>query len=484
MRSPIVFIADRAERIRALQRSALAGRPVYFWAAGDGKQPRLRGGSSTLRGDPTDPRTFETLRDAAPIVIVDVHDERYATRVARAVTTALPNVPVLIIDRERRRHAGRHGTTEGAVTWIDEGELLAEAIDTLLRRAGARRRLRGLERALRGARRIAFLVQHDPDPDAIASALALRAALRYSPSAAPIISCGKISRPENRRLVDQLGIKVRHVSESQLRSFGPLILVDVQPPYFDDALGEVAAVVDHHPPVKAFTARHRDVRTSYGASATMALEYLLAHGAAAVTVRLATALLYGIITDTKSLSRPVSDEDLEAFAFLFPRADHDALRRIQHPSYSPLALRRFGRALETSRVERGLAYVHLGRLPRDQEHIVAQLAEFCLGMADARVAVVSGIFGGRLVMSARALSPDWQLGDRLRALFGEDGSAGGHPVMAKAVVPLRAWRDAPRARTDRAIARQVRKMLLESMRRRRPKKRALTSRRGASPASR
>jgi nanoRNase/pAp phosphatase (c-di-AMP/oligoRNAs hydrolase) len=484
MKSPIVFIADRADRIRALRRSALAGRPVYYWAAGDGRQPRQRGGGAALHGNPTDPRTFEPLRDSAPIVIVDVHDERFASRVARAATATLPNVPVLIIDRQRRRRAARHGSTRGAVTWIDEGELLAEAIDTLLRRAAARRRLRSLERALRGARRIAFLVQHDPDPDAIASSLALRAALGYTPSTAPIISCGKISRPENRRLVEQLGIKVRHVSEPQLRGFGPLVLVDVQPPYFDAALGEVAGVVDHHPTVKPFTVRHRDVRTAYGASATMALEYLLARGAEAVTVRLATALLYGIITDTKSLSRPVSEEDLEAFAFLFPRADHDALRRIQHPSYTPLALRRFGEALETARVERGLAYVHLGRLPRAQEHIVAQLAEFCLGMAGAKVAVVSGVFGGRLVMSARALTPEWQLGDRLRELFGDDGSAGGHPVMAKAVVPLRAWRGRPPTRDDRAIARQVRKLLLASMRGRRPKKRAPASRRAASPASR
>ena len=482
MRSPIIFIADRAQRIRALHRSALAGRPVYFWAATDGKQPRLRGAGAVLRGDPTDPQTFEPLRDDAPIVVIDVQNARFATRVARAATGALPHAPVLIIDRERRRRATRHDTRNGNISWIDEGELLGDAIETLLRRAAARRRLRSLERALRGAQQIAFLVQHDPDPDAIASSLALRATLGYSAAAAPIISCGTISRPENQRLVEQLGIKVRHVSEPDLDSHGPLVLVDVQPPYFGDALGEVAAVVDHHPSVEPYFARHRDVRTSYGASATMALEYLLARGTAAVTEPLATALLYGIITDTKSLSRPVSDEDLEAFAYLFPRANHDALRRIQHPSYSPLALKRFGQALETAHVERGLAYVHLGRLPRDQEHIVAQLAEFCLGMAGAEVAVVSGVFGGRLVMSARSLSPDRQVGDVLRELFAEDGSAGGHPVMAKAVVPLRAWRERYGQIDDRAVSRDVRKMLLRGLAKRRARTRAI--RRVASPASR
>jgi nanoRNase/pAp phosphatase (c-di-AMP/oligoRNAs hydrolase) len=248
-----------------------------------------------------------------------------------------------------------------------------------------------------------------------------------------------------------------------LASHGPLILVDVQPPYFGDSLGDVAAVIDHHPPTGPYGARHDDVRTSYGAAATMALEYLRASDTSTLGGPLATALLYGIMTDTKSLTRATSEEDLEAFAYLFPRADHAALRRIQHPSYTPLALKRFGRALQTARVERGLAYIHLGKLPREQEHIVAQLAEFCLGMAGAEVAVVSGVFGERLVMSARALDPKAQLGERLRRVFDALGSAGGHPVMAKAVVPLRALRSLSSVRADTVVATRVRKLLMESL---------------------
>jgi len=188
----------------------------------------------------------------------------------------------------------------------------------------------------------------------------------------------------------------------------------------------------------------------------MAAEYLLTRGSAALTRPLATALLYGIITDTKSLSRPTSDEDLQMFAQLFPLADHAVLRRIQHPSYQPRTLKRFGRALETARVRNGLAYVHLGRLPKDQEHIVAQLAEFCLGMLSAEVSAVSGVFGGRLVMSTRALNADARLGARLRLLFGRYGSAGGHPVMAKAVIELSAWKEDHAFADDAQLERSVR----------------------------
>jgi nanoRNase/pAp phosphatase (c-di-AMP/oligoRNAs hydrolase) len=198
------------------------------------------------------------------------------------------------------------------------------------------------------------------------------------------------------------------------------------------------------------------VRTTYGASATMAAQYLLATGDDdALTRPLATALLYGIITDTRSLSRSASNDDLQMFAYLFPRADHAALRNIQHPSYAPVVLRRFGRTLERVRVRGGLAYAHLGRLPAEQEHVVAQLAEFCLGMADARVSAVSGVFGDRLILSARAIRESARLGERLRAAFDEYGSAGGHPVMAKAVVRLADWRRAHATGGRRGLERSV-----------------------------
>jgi Exopolyphosphatase-related proteins len=443
----------------ALRRSALAGRAIYLWMDDDRAAPSW---STVLRGDPTDVETYAPLRDREAIVIIDLVDEEIAKRVAKTVSRALSLPSVLVIDHQESGQR-RHGTVRDGITWVDESELLADAIEVVLRRMSARKRLRGLRCALDGARSCSFLVQNDPDPDAIASALALRQALGLRPERSPIITLGQVTRPENMRLLDELGVRVRHVQREELDNFAPLVLVDVQPPYFGNALGEVAAVLDHHPASGEYHARYRDVRTWFGASATMATEYLLAESTEPLSTRLATALLYGIVTDTKSLSRSASEEDLEMFARLFPRADHALLRRIQHPSYRPLALKRFGQALQRARVRDGLAYVHLGRLPEDQEHIVAQLAEFCLGMAGASVSAVSGVFGSKLVMSTRALSPSARLGDKLREIFLAYGSAGGHPVMAKTVVELSAWRADHPFSDQRGLERSVRNALRRSL---------------------
>lgn len=433
----------------ALRRSALAGRTVYLWVPDDQRAPSW---STPLRGDPARGTTYAPLEGRDAIAIIDFPDAERERRVVRAITRAFPVPSALVIDHRRGE---RHGMVRDGVTWINEGELLADSVELVLRRVAARKRVRGLRRALRGSRSCAFLVQNDPDPDAIASALALRAVLGLRAERSPIITCGRITRPENQRLIEELGVQVRHVSRHDLPSYEPLILVDVQPPYFGGALGEVAGVVDHHPVTGEYQARFRDVRTWFGASATMTAEYLVAERDGALSTPLATALLYGIITDTKSLSRSAADEDLEMFAYLFPRADQAMLRRIQHPSYAPLALRRFGQALQRARVYDGLAYLHLGRLPEDQEHIVAQLAEFCLGIAGAEISAVSAVFGPSLVMSTRALSPEAYLGERLREQFGRYGSAGGHAVMAKVVMNLSAWRADHPFSDDRGLERTI-----------------------------
>jgi nanoRNase/pAp phosphatase (c-di-AMP/oligoRNAs hydrolase) len=455
-RISVLLVSEQPERFMALRRSALAGRAVHLWVKDGTAAPEW---SQALRGDPEQAATYQPLRGRDVIAIIDLAEEQSAQRVAHAISQSL-SLPTVLVIEPLGRGEERHGVVRDGVTWIDESELLADAIETVLKRMAGRRRVHGLRTALDGARSCAFLVQNDPDPDAIASSLALRQALGYRPERAPIVTLGQITRPENLRLITALGVKVRHVEREELGGLGPLILVDVQPPYFGDALPKVAAVVDHHPSTGEYDARYRDVRTWFGASATMAAEYLLAEHEAPIGTALATALLYGIITDTKSLSRAASDEDLEMFAYLFPRADHALLRRIQHPSYGTLALKRLGQALQHARVHDGLAYVHLGKLPADQEHIVAQLAEFCLGMKGATVSAVSGVFGSKLVMSTRALAPSAKLGEHLRSLFAPYGSAGGHPVMAKTVIDLKAWRADHPFRDQQELARTVRRALL------------------------
>jgi nanoRNase/pAp phosphatase (c-di-AMP/oligoRNAs hydrolase) len=284
------------------------------------------------------------------------------------------------------------------------------------------------------ASKIHILLQHDPDPDAIGSALALRELLGRNRATTPIVTFGEITRPENLMMIRLLDIQIERISQQELHKEGArLAMVDVQPPYFDQPLGRVDLVVDHHPRRAAFKARYADLRTAYGATSTIFTEYLRAAGMEP-SQRLATALVYGIKTDTLFLERGSNLADLSAFNFLYPLANKAMIARIERPALPREDLEAMGRALSHLQVDNGVAVIHLGEINR--EDVIPQMAEFCLQIEGVDWSVVSGLVHNRVVISVRNVGYVKSAGEIMKKLYDHIGSAGGHRAMAKAVVPL------------------------------------------------
>jgi nanoRNase/pAp phosphatase (c-di-AMP/oligoRNAs hydrolase) len=283
-------------------------------------------------------------------------------------------------------------------------------------------------------KKIHILLQHDPDPDAIGSALALRELLGRNRATTPIVTFGGITRPENLAMIRLLDIQIDRISYNDLHKDGArLALVDVQPPYFGATLGRVDLVVDHHPKRTSFKARFADLRTAYGATSTIFTEYLRAAGMEP-SQRLATALVYGIKTDTLFLERGSNLADLSAFNFLYPLANKAMITRIERPALPREDLEAMGRALSHLQVDNSVAVIHLGEINR--EDVIPQMAEFCLQIEGVDWSVVSGLVHDQVVISVRNVGYVRSAGEIMKKLYDDIGSAGGHRAMAKAVVPL------------------------------------------------
>src|ERR1700693_1558219 len=95
--------------------------------------------------------------------------------------------------------------------------------------------------------RVAILLQDDPDPDAMSSAIALRALLGRNKLTTPIFAFTPVTRPENRTMIHLLGIDVVPADIETLKEFDKIAMVDVEPPYFGDRLPRADIVIDHHP---------------------------------------------------------------------------------------------------------------------------------------------------------------------------------------------------------------------------------------------
>jgi nanoRNase/pAp phosphatase (c-di-AMP/oligoRNAs hydrolase) len=395
-------------------------------------QRRLsRAGHKALSGNLRRSRIYQRARiNPDDQILIQVHNPYLTEEILHQLWQIHDHPSVAVITEN-----GFLPTLPPTVKHISVAALLSKASLVELRRARNHQMVQRLRDTLADVRNLLILIQHDPDPDAIASALALRTILGRNKTTAPIGSFGQVTRPENVTMVQLLDVEIEQVTPDKLRQYDGIALVDVQPPYFGDMLPRVDAVIDHHPCVAPYTVRYRDVRTDFGATSTVFVEYLQAIGTK-VAQRLATALYYGIKTDTLFLGRETTEADVEAFTYLYPRANHSLIRRMERPKLPLRDLDAFGYALRARTIVGTTFFTHLGIVER--EDVLPQFAEFCLQVEGIERSVVSGIFKGNLVISVRNATHGKSAGELVRHTFGCLGSAGGHRCMAKAVIPLAA----------------------------------------------
>jgi nanoRNase/pAp phosphatase (c-di-AMP/oligoRNAs hydrolase) len=402
------------------------------------ERPLLRGrlrqrGDRAITGDLGD-RSFyrEALKGHRGPVIVGARSSRFP-QVVSTIALALPDAAVLVVRGDDR--APLPGTIS-----VPLGAFGERVVQPAVERAIQRSRAERVRAHFEGAERILILMQDDPDPDAIASALALKTLLGRSRPAAPICTFGSITRPENVAMCRILDIDVEQIGAEAVARFDRVAMVDVQPSFLEEPLHRVDLVIDHHPAERPVRARIKDVRPSYGATSTILVEYLRA-AEVKITQRLATALLYGIKSDTLGLERGGTRADLDAFAYLYLLANHNALRRIERPDLSDTALDVLAQGLSERQIVNGVFFSHLGDV--DTADQIPVFADFGLQAEGVEWSVVSGVVDGQVHISVRNVGHVRSAGEVTRVAFSDLGSAGGHRTMAKAVLPVRALLDEP-----------------------------------------
>jgi len=369
-------------------------------------------------------------------VILFIRDPELRERVYLLLRKLHTRVPILSLSSEREA-AGNH--KDPLLRQLPLADIFQEFCAPQLLDAFNRQKVERIRSRFKEKDKIHILLQHDPDPDGIGSALALRELLGRNRTTTPIVTFGQVTRPENLAMIRLLDIQIDKISYEDLHRDGAkLALVDVQPPYFEGHLGKVDLVVDHHPKRAAFSARFTDLRPQYGATSTIFTEYLRA-ALMEPSQRLATALLYGIKTDTLFLERGSHIADLEAFTFLYPFASRAMITKMERPALPREDLEALGRALSRLQLNDGVAVIHMGEVKR--EDVIPQMAEFCLQIEGVEWGVVSGLCDDRVVISVRNVGYVKSAGDIMKRLFDEIGSAGGHRAMAKAVIPLNRFKE-------------------------------------------
>lgn len=374
--------------------------------------------------------------DSHDLVVVALEDptllrtvlQRLATQGTTATTVAVTSGPGAALQNEFPEVDVRNDDQRG------DGELHA-----ILHKAATIQRVRSLRTLANGKRRMLILVFGNPDPDALASAIALKGLLRKSPEQITIAYTGSVGRLENRAMMRTLAISAVPYEPSMLASHEVIACVDCQPSFFTlQPAPRFDIVIDHHPRTNTPEAPFSDIRPRTGATSAILTEYYMQTGER-MSRRVATALYYGLKVDTNNFQRSLADEDIAALKFLYGHADKHIVRKIELSQFTANTLDYFGIALLRKRVVKDLVFVHLGLV--ESTDVCVHIADFFMRMNEISWVIVGGIADGRLVIVFRCDGYQKHAGRLAESAFASIGSAGGHRTMARAEIELERVRD-------------------------------------------
>lgn len=301
-----------------------------------------------------------------------------------------------------------------------------------------KKRVKELKKRLIPAKAV-LIVTHDyPDPDCIASAYGLQQLLTFwGVETIQIAFGGFVGRAENRALIRLLNIQTVPLSLVEYADFDRIILVDSFPGDGNVSLKKdypIDIVIDHHPhTMSPNTSFYSDIQQNLGSTSTIIALYLLAEKCP-ITTSVATALFYGIKTDTRDMAQRVSSDDLECYKYLFDRIDHHILSKIESPDRDAEYFRVLYSAVASMAVYESLGHTHIGYI--SSPDYIAEIADLFHSLENLEWMICSGIFKNQIFFSIRSRMLE-TAGKNAETIAKQlKGDGGGHSTMAAGRIPL------------------------------------------------
>jgi nanoRNase/pAp phosphatase (c-di-AMP/oligoRNAs hydrolase) len=192
-------------------------------------------------------------------------------------------------------------------------------------------------------------------------------------------------------------------------------------------------VIDHHPDWgNNEGVPFLDLREGYGATCTIVTEYLQ-ELEVPIRKRLATALFYGITSETRNLGREAQPADIVASQFLYPYVDKRVLSEIDMPRLKASYFQLVSEAVESAIVCDDVVISILSEVPYPDA--VAELVDLLVRLDGALWALCVAPCGPYLQVSVRSNDRDARAGEMLACLL-PAGTAGGHGMVAGGRVAL------------------------------------------------
>jgi nanoRNase/pAp phosphatase (c-di-AMP/oligoRNAs hydrolase) len=210
----------------------------------------------------------------------------------------------------------------------------------------------------------------------------------------------------------------------------------------------VVGVIDHHPQRRSTKAQFLDIRPNYGAGASILTEYLFASGLD-VPTNLATALFYGIASETQDLGRDASEADRRAYLALGAKTNWKILSKIRRPTLEKMHFAYVANAIANAVRYKNAVATSLGRVT--YADIVAEVAEMLLALKRISWSLCTGRYKDTILVSLRTTRAKGRAGTVARRVVGTGNTAGGHDMIAGGQVDCSGKSESERDEMERRI---------------------------------
>ncbi|MBC8108862.1 MAG: DHH family phosphoesterase, partial [Anaerolineae bacterium] len=286
----------------------------------------------------------------------------------------------------------------------------AAAVD---RKARGKPRARKLLRLLADKKKILVTTHIHPDPDALASSLALCTLLRSRLKDATIDMSikGQIGGGINDAFTRHTPLSVVPWNDSALKDYDAIILLDAQPTFAYSPLpaGLVpTAVIDHH------TSRGRklkcsfcDIRPEVGATSSIIFSYFM-ELEEKISPELGATLIFAIESDLAGAAGTPATLDQMALSSLTLIADTHKLYQMRYVDLPQSYYQAYATALSTATYFDQAMISHLGTI--DSLEKPAVLADFLLRFDKVQWSLTTAVHESRLAISLRTNNPKLSAG--------------------------------------------------------------------------
>ena len=250
--------------------------------------------------------------------------------------------------------------------------------------------------AVKKYKNIMIIIVGSPDPDAIASAYAIKCILSTVSVHSDIIISKKISLSQNNAFVKYLDIPLIFKETLSPQKYDAYIIPDFQNNIIEGITGHIpcAAHIDHHAGAGNREKADFSLIDTKAGSASSIISLMIKDYAskfnAKVLISICTALMFGIQTDTDKYIH-ATKIDIDAVNFLSEYTHKGIINKLNGIPLSPKTIKYYNKAQENPYIYKDWSIYGIGYVDVNHRDSIAIIADFLLNKPENQTVIVYAI---------------------------------------------------------------------------------------------